>query len=305
MGLGEWIGRLFGGKSQDRGGSVAPGRLVLVELSARLGVSVAELQAARVEYAQFTVPKRRGGQRKISAPSDGLKTLQRRILYRLLGRLKSHPTVQGFERGRSIVTNAVPHVGRAVVLRMDIRDFFPTTTAKRVEMYFRRTGWDAESAALLTRLCTHEGGLPQGAPTSPRLSNLVNHPMDARLEALAATAGATYTRYADDLTFSLPQDTPGTTARLIGSTKAILRSYGYRLHQDKKLRIWRRHDRQMVTGLVVNERANLPRRLRRKLRAIEHHLLTGRPATLTADQLNGWKALQNMVDAQALPPAQE
>ncbi len=98
-------------------------------------------------------------------------------------------------------------MGKAVVLKMDLRNFFPTTTAARVERYFRIAGWSKEASALLTRLCTYEGALPQGAPTSPRLSNLVNHPMDARLAALAAASGAVYTRYADDMTFSLDEST--------------------------------------------------------------------------------------------------
>jgi RNA-directed DNA polymerase len=258
-----------------------------------------------VRYTRFEIPKRSGGARVILAPAPELKKVQRLILHRLLRRLPAHPCAAGFERGHSIVTNALPHVGRDVVVRLDLRDFFPSIPAERVEKYFRQIGWDAEAAALLTSLCTHEGSLPQGAPTSPRLSNLVNYRLDARLCALAETRQASYSRYADDMTLSWTA-APGPTERdangrrndLIHLIKQIVADEGYRLHTKKKLRIARRHDRQLVTGLVVNQKVNLPRLTRRRLRAAAHHLATGRPATLTAEQLAGWQALQHMVATQ-------
>jgi len=110
---------------------------------------------------------------------------------------------------------------------------------------------------------------------------------------------ATYTRYADDLTFSFPGDHPGSIHRVLWFVRKIVEDEGYDLHIKKKLHIRRRHDRQQVTGLVVNERVNLPRAVRRRLRAIEHHLRTGRTATLTQAQLAGWKALQTMIAKQS------
>src|SRR5262249_42451022 len=148
------------------------------ELARRLGMSLEELRAVSPSYREFSLPKRSGGTRRILAPVDELKAVQRRILRRLLSRLKCHPAVNGFERGRSIVTNARPHVRKAVVLQMDLKDFFPSTGVRRVRAYFRKIGWNREAANLLVRLCTYEGGLPQGAPTSPRLSNLVNYRLD-------------------------------------------------------------------------------------------------------------------------------
>src|SRR5439155_22222341 len=106
-------------------------------------------------------------------------------------------------------------------------------------------------------------------------------------------------RYAHDLTFSFAGEHPGSIHRLIFFTKKIVNDEGYELHMKKKLHIRRRHDRQQVTGLVVNERLNLPRSVRRRLRAIEHHLRTGRTATLTQAQLAGWKALQTMIAKQS------
>ena len=296
------------------------------ELARRLGLPLLQIQAAEVAYQEFTIPKRSGGQRSIAAPHPALKDLQRRILRRLLSRLKSQPAAMGFQPGRSIVSNAAAHVGADVLVKMDLKDFFGSTTADRVRDYFRAIGWNADAAELLVRLCTREGSLPQGAPTSPRLSNLVNCEMDARLSGLAGKLGGVYTRYADDITFSFrgadasaagpmtarnpktlqlgpPRDEAGAllhacTASAIGMTKHIVADYGYRLHQKRKLHIRRRHQCQLVTGLVVNERVALPRRTRRWLRAVAHRLQAGGEASLTPAQLAGWQALAAMIESQ-------
>lgn len=288
MALGGFLRRLFAGPGQGRD---------VDELARRLGMSADELGAVRPTYREFTVAKRSGGKRVIAAPADDLKSLQRRILRRLLTRLESHPAVTGFVKGRSIVHNARPHVGKAIVVKMDIEDFFTRTTAKRVREYFHAIGWNWAACDLLVKLVTRKGGLPQGAPTSPRLSNLVNRRMDKRLAALAAKRGAVYTRYADDMTFSFAQDDGDAARKLVSLAGRIVAEEGYKIHTRKKLRIQRRSDRQVVTGLVVNERVNLPRVTRRALRAIEHHAATNRPITLTPQQLAGWRSFRAMVEA--------
>jgi RNA-directed DNA polymerase len=270
----------------------------LEDLAARLEMTPEQLRALRPAYSLFEIPRRSGGSRTIHAPDDALKEIQRRILHRVLHGLRAHPAVHGFEEGRSIVTNALPHVGKAVVIALDIRDFFPTTSAQRVTRYLRRVGWSKAAAAEMVRLCTWQGGLPQGAPASPRLSNLVNYHLDARLAGLAASMGATYTRYADDITYSLAEDSRQTVAALIGATRRIVREEGgYALHPDK-LTVRRRHQRQEVTGLVVNERIHLPRETRRWLRAVEHRLRTGGQCSLSEAELDGWLALTRMVHEQ-------
>jgi len=304
-----FLKNLLGGRTQPQGGLPPPGVHGVDELARRLGMSATELRGVAVAYHAFEIPKRSGGRRRILAPSAPLKALQRRVLHRLLRRLRAHPSATGFERRHSIATNALPHTGQAVVVRLDLKEFFQSTSAARVEAYFRTIGWDAQAARLLTELCTYEGSLPQGAPTSPRLSNLVNHRLDARLAALAEARGMAYSRYADDITFSGGDDAgtgavsrprvAGRINELIYATKRIAKEEGYTLHIAKKLRIARRHDRQMVTGLVVNVKPNLPREVRRRLRAIEHRLRTGRQATLTPQQLAGWRSLQKMITAQA------
>lgn len=297
MGLFDKIRSIFSGGSDAEPDQPA-GTKTCHQLAAWLGVELAVLEAVEPAYHQFTISKRSGGKRTITAPSKELKRIQRIINRRLLSGLKSHPNVTGFEKGHSIVTNAIFHTNKAVVVRMDIKDFFANTSARRVKNFFKRVGWDEGASSLLTRLCTYNNTLPQGAPTSPRLSNMVNYPIDVRLEALALKVSASYTRYADDIIFSLEEDERNKIACVIKVTKEVIKKYGYKLHQDKKLRITRQHQRQKVTGLVVNEKVQLPRKTRRWLRAVNHHIENGRQVTLTDAQRAGWQALENMIEIQ-------
>jgi RNA-directed DNA polymerase len=304
------------------------------ELARRLDTDKGELRRFRPEYRQFTIPKRSGGTRRILAPSDELKKLQRRILRRLLARLRAHPASHGFERGRSIVTNAQAHQGQEVVIRFDLVDFFPSTRERCIKQYFRSIGWNRPAAKVLTRLCVYEDSLPQGAPTSPRLSNLVNYLLDARLAGMARALGGVYTRYADDITVSFPEEDsddkngvirsgPQNAGHvvehsdkvrfMIGFVGRVVGEEGYRLHRRKKLSVRRRHHRQMVTGLVVNDGVNLPRETRRWLRAVEHRAQLAKEPfdfskqvsygrrlqpTLTPAQRDGWRAFQAMIVGQ-------
>jgi retron-type reverse transcriptase len=153
-----------------------------------------EPRGSQFTYTRFEIPKRTGGTRTIVAPSDALKALQRRILKRLLNPLPVHPAATGFVRGRSIVHNARPHAGRGAVMNLDLRDFFHSIQRERVYFAFRALGWGREASSILANVCTHEGRLPQGAPTSPALSNVVCRRLDTRLSALAAKFGGQYTR---------------------------------------------------------------------------------------------------------------
>lgn len=317
MGIFDKIKNLFGGNGNDGRSNVPPpnvGRGV-DQLARRLGVSVAELQTVTPEYHQFTINKRSGGLRTITAPSPIFKAFQRRLLQRLFKRLPIHPAAMGFCKGRSIADHALLHAMRPVVVKMDIRDFFPSTSAERVNVYFRRFGWNEEATQWLTNWTTYEGGLPQGAPTSPLLSNAVNYHLDSRLSGMVRMLGSYiqnpktlefveggfdasgfYSRYADDLTISFEKNIERVANQAIYLTKEIVEDEGYKLHTKKKLRIMRNHDRQMVTGLVINEGVRLPRETRRWLRAVRHRESMGRQSTLTAQQLAGWTALENMVD---------
>ncbi|MBL7040945.1 MAG: DUF3320 domain-containing protein [Pirellulaceae bacterium] len=276
-----------------------PGHLDISELARRLDMSVKALRETPLEYKRFRIAKRSGGKRTIKAPNPNLKAVQRRILRRLLAKLTAHPAATGFERGESIATNAVRHTGCEAVLRLDIIDFFHNTTVQRIRRCFHRIGWNRNAANLLVRLCTLDGGLPQGAPTSPRLSNLVNYPIDIRLNAWAEKNNVNYSRYADDITFSFERETEDDIGTAIRLTRTVTKEYGYRIHRDRKLSIRRKHQRQMVTGLVVNQGVALPRKTRRWLRAVEHRLDTGQTASLSKEQLAGWRALERMIDLQA------
>ena len=280
--------------------------LGIEELARRCGTTAQALAAHEPRYHEATLPKRGGGVRTLHIPDPATMALQRTLLRRLLAKLHADPAACGFEAGKSIVDHAAPHVGRAVVVTCDLKDFFPSVTAKSVDYYFRRIGWDAEAAALLTRLTTHppsEGtpGLPQGAPTSPRLSNLLMHGVDYTLAKAAARRGFRYTRYADDLAFSSAEDDPHAVRDLVRHVERVVRRAGFRLN-PRKTRILRRHQRQMICGLVVNDRLNLPRKVRRELRAALHRRRTGRGATYTDEQLAGWAGVLAMVARGSVVP---
>ena len=273
-----------------------------------------ELFAVVPAYHEFTIPKKSGGVRVIQSPSTELKTIQRRILRRLLAGLKSHSAAVGFEQGKSIVTGARQHTGKAMVLHFDIIDFFPSTSRTRVYKYFRRIGWNRRVAKLLCRLVTYEDSLPQGAPTSPRLSNLINYLMDHCIEEFVAQFEGTYTRYADDITISF-SDPDCDLDEIIDGVFQYIRWNGYRPHLGKKLKISRRSQRQSVNGLVVNETVNLPRERRRWLRSIKHRAKThwnsdepNRPnekrsspqpePSISQAEFRGWLALEKMIQDQ-------
>jgi hypothetical protein len=269
------------------------------------------------DYLRFNIPKRRGGTRLIEAPGDKLKALQRRVLHRLLAPLPAHPAATGFVRRRSIVDNARPHAGQGVVINLDLADFFPTITAERVAQVFRGLGWDEEAATILSRICTSEGRLPQGAPTSPALSNLVCRRLDVRLSKLVARLGGHYTRYADDITVSLPafgrnkrlrpwskrgpgrpRPKPRPKRSLLTLVRTIIEAEGFRIQMKKKVRVLRRHQCQTATGLVLNDRVNLPRATRRLIRAMQHHERLGRLDDAGLRRLRGLEALLGMVERQ-------
>ena len=224
-------------------------------------------------YRRYELPKRSGGTRTISVPHPILKAAQRIVLQRFLLPAGQHPNARGFVRGCSIVDNARPHVGQRIVVNADVRNCFPSVRWQLVLGALRRTLGDRLSAAAishLTDLCTAEGGLPIGAPTSPALLNLVLWRSDAVLTEEAQRRGCQYTRYADDLTFSGDHG----AVEMLGVCKRTLGQIGLEL-DPRKTNIFRRGRRQMTTGLVVNERVSVPRRIRRRLRAAVHRVEQG------------------------------
>ena len=216
-------------------------------------------------YRCYDLPKKNGGNRTVTVPADSLKSLQRRLLRFGFAEVPLHPAATGFRPGFSIRDNALPHVGKPLVVNVDIASFFPSTRYELVHRASRRLlgGRISPAAARLAAdICSFGGALPTGAPTSPAIANIVLTPIDKALAKVCARTGIDYTRYADDLSFS-----GGSNAkRVLPFVHRLLGTLGYRL-DEKKTNLFRRGRRQVVTGLVVNEKPNLPRRIRRKLRA--------------------------------------
>jgi RNA-directed DNA polymerase len=232
----------------------------------RCGIAPEDVAAciAGADESYCVYPLRRGTKvRWIEAPKSILKRIQRDLLDHVLYGLPVTEHAHGFVPGRSIVTNARQHVGRHWVVTLDIKDFFPSITAGQVRAAIDGLGWDAECLIAVTTLLTRRGRLPQGAPTSPHVANLVARDLDHLLAARAAARGWDYTRYADDLTFSGDSSPDG----LVEDVETLLWQHGFRSAR-RKTRLMPRDQRQEVTGLVVNERVRLPKPQRRRLRAM-------------------------------------
>ena len=245
-------------------------------------------------YHHHWVAKARGGWRLLEAPKARLKRMQRWLLDNVIVPIPPADVAHGFVRDRSVRTFVAPHVGRPVVVRMDLEDFFASVSRARVVALFRRVGYPRRVAAALAGLCTaptpeavlaahpreavdlaqrfltnarlRDAHLPQGAPTSPALSNLAAWRLDRRVAGLAAGFGATMTRYADDLAFSGDAAFGRSLRFFVARVGAIALEEGFRVNQ-RKTRVMRQGRRQSLCGVVVNDTANLPRRERDRLRA--------------------------------------
>lgn len=244
-------------------------------------------------YRSFEIPKRGGGMRQISAPRDQLLRWQQRLLDGLQAKYEPHPAAHGFIPGgkRSIVSNAAVHVRDAeagkptqLVLNVDLKDFFPSINFGRVRGLFLKPPFEMApaAAAVAAQLATFRNQLPQGAPTSPILSNMIASELDRRLARIAAQEGLRYSRYADDITFSTTKakfpasilayerDAEGKDAVIAGPelARAIAKA-GFAIN-PAKVRLQTRHQRQAVTGLTVNDKPNVTRTRVRRARAMIH-----------------------------------
>jgi hypothetical protein len=241
----------------------------------------------------------KGGKRRLlEQPKARLKVLQRKVLRQILDLIPPHESAHGYRRGRSIVSYAAAHANRDIVIRLDLRDFFPSIRAARVHALFRTAGYPLEVARALTGLCTNVapadvwplGGdpdnsrnlyrkahLPQGAPTSPALANLCAYSLDRRLAGLARALGATYTRYADDLAFSGPEELERRTRRFQVQVCRIALEEGFEVH-TRKTRFMRRGVCQQLAGVVVNDRVNCRREVYDRLKALLFNCVRFGPA---------------------------
>jgi len=298
--LGEGVSRGLNGREGDGARLEARGLPLLQtpeEIAAAIGISVNTLRfitynrpVSRVSnYIRFEIPKKTGGMRRISAPLPTLKFAQRWVLETILNRIPCHEAAHGFLPGRSIVGNATPHVGADVVVNLDLRDFFPSIGYRRVKGLFRSLGYSEAAATVFALICTEphteeveidgrtlyvaagERALPQGAPSSPAVTNLICRRMDKALAKVAADLGFTYTRYADDLSFSAQQREDANIGRLLRRVTHLIEKAGFRVN-DKKTKILRKSRRQEVTGVVVNEKPSVDRRKLKAFRAVLYQI---------------------------------
>ena len=256
----------------------------------------------RAHYHFRWIRKRSGGWRLVEAPKPKLKRVQTLILREILDRIPPHDTAHGFVRKRSILTNARQHAGQRVILKLDLENFYAAVSYTRVVSIFRSLGYSREAALWLARLTTSKlppniaapdnasstlqpfssPHLPQGAPSSPALANLSAFGLDVRLSGLARSFGAGYTRYADDLTFSGPQQFLRSLPTFIPLTSQIVREERFRVNR-KKRKVIRDNQRQTVAGVVVNERPNISRRDYDRLKAILTNCVRHGPSSQNRD----------------------
>ncbi|MCA9092466.1 MAG: RNA-directed DNA polymerase [Planctomycetaceae bacterium] len=262
-------------------------------------------------YHYRWVKKKQGGYRLIEAPKHQLRRLQDKILLEILCKIPVHPAAHGFVAGRSIRSNAEPHVGQRVVVKMDLANFYPTVRFSRVVSIFRAIGFSREVAIWLARITTsavplafegppgelnrwaltpyYSRHLPQGAPTSPALANLSAYLLDRRLAGLARRFRANYTRYADDLTFSGDAKFLSGLRNFVPLVHTVIRRERFQLHY-KKTKVHRSNQHQRVTGVVVNEKPNMSRADFDRLKAILTNCIRRGVSTQNHSQIPDFEA---------------
>ncbi len=261
----------------------------LGDLATYLDVSATELSkmifSSSAFYKTFQIPKKKGGKREISTPKEPLKKIQRKIYRKLLEPFAPHECAHAYARNKSTLTNAHKHIESKFMYKMDITDFFGSITYQSVLEIFLKIREAFESrgdeikreerfsklvAIYLSRLCTLDGKLPQGAPTSPHLSNLVAYTLDQKLEKLSQKNGVCYSRYSDDMVFSSKDRIDKNFRKLV---KNILFPAGFDPNPFKSARLSPK-DNKIVTGILIKSgQLRLPRCRRREFRAEYHNLI--------------------------------
>jgi RNA-directed DNA polymerase len=296
------VARLFG---KHRSIPIPPEFTDETTLLAYLSLGPKELQKIwwyrHQMYTQFEIAKGKGKFRIITAPDKRLKILQSKLSPLLDQIYRVRNPVHGFVIDRSVKTNAMSHGRRWHVINLDLRDFFPTITENRVYGLLRSVGVGERVAEIIARVCCCNGQLPQGAPTSPVLSNMICYRLDSELLRIAKSARAIYTRYADDITFSayqppspLFQGALPATGRfspeiLAPAVTSAFKGNGFTIHPDKA-HYADRNSRRIVTGVKINAGLNVDRRYVRNVRAIMHSIQTiGLPAAQKKHEDGGGK----------------
>ena len=266
-----------------------------LDLATAIGIDLSELRflaynrtTSRVShYQRFEIPKKTGGKRLISAPMPRLKKVQHWILEKLLYQLQPHQAAHGFIPQLSIVSNAQNHLGKELLINIDLKNFFPTIGFKRIKGLFVALGYSEQLAIIFALLCsepnankieldnklfyvaTGERLLPQGAPTSPAITNLICHKLDLRLNGLAQKFDYTYSRYADDISFSAHHSKNINLVLL--QISQIIKEEGFIVNPNK-VHISRKGGQKEVTGIIVNEKLNVSKEQLKTFRAVLHTL---------------------------------
>ena len=260
-------------------------------------------------YRYRWVLKRRGSCRLIEAPKQRLCEVQRELLKGIFEQIPVHAAAHGFRKGHSTATHSEPHVGKAIVLKMDLQDFFPSIAPSRLVRILMHAGYPEEVAETLTALCCNHTPadvwaayrhnddwkqrratellyrrphFPQGAPTSPAIANICVYRLDCRLAGLARKANAVYTRYADDLLFSGDDEFARSIDRFRIFVAAVVIQEGFFVNHHKTM-VMSRSVRQHAVGLVLNQKLNVARREFDRLKAILHQCTLRGPALVNAD----------------------
>ena len=216
-------------------------------------------------YYNFNISKRSGGKRQISMPNEVLKEIQVLIKEKILDKIKISDKANGFVPQKSIITNAKEHLNKEKILNIDLKDFFNSIHKNRVYYIFKDLcGYNNDVSFCLTNLVTYKNSLPQGAPTSPVLSNIVSYMMDLRLEKLSEKLEIKYTRYADDITFS--GDYNSINTKLLEYVTTIIKDCGFEIN-NRKTRFAGKGRRQEVTGIIINNNTiNVPNKYIKEIR---------------------------------------
>lgn len=220
-------------------------------------------------YRSFELQKRGGGKRLIDVPCPTLLSVQRWIKSNILDGIRIHDAAHGFVNKRSVVTNANVHLGGKFLLKVDLKDFFPSIGIRRAIAVFLRSGFPPKIAYFLSALCCKGGLLPQGAATSPSLSNIVAKRLDARLSGVAEKRGLRYSRYADDMVFSGEVLDAG----LLGVVDEIVRREGFQLNA-RKTQFVKERSKKIITGVSISAgKPRLPRKAVRDIKQQSHFIL--------------------------------
>ncbi len=255
------------------GGSASSLNTILAsDLALIVGVSpqlIARIRYSSARYYRsFSIAKKGGGKRRIDSPRAFLKVLQAWLSDHVLCSLPIHPSVHSFHCDRSIVSNAQRHVGKSFVGKTDIKDFFGSITGERICDFLLKSGYTLETALLISELCSYRGALPQGAPSSPTLSNAYLYDFDRKFSDWCNSRDIEYTRYSDDITVSSEVRSDVASA-LEECAKRLANQYSLEIRRDKT-RIVANSGQQRVTGIIVNEKALPPKVFRKMVRAAFH-----------------------------------